>query len=301
MPAFKTFKTQAVNPSRIDGMPLEFPYGIVYDRDTANPIDESGEWVVIPATEYVSYLSLYQEAAITAIRANEAAKEAEKLLKQPKIYDYIDLEKHPYENLQVPPLGHDFRTGLTTNLQKKFSFDQIGSLVLAEYFSDVAMTDKVVECSFVYTFDAYGDVESRIKTVTWFNRDGTPNDTQKIMPKTYLNPSDKLRVGRRRRSNVLDETMYVVRAFIVQSMFENGQITTVIEGEMAAIEWYSGVIDAWTSWVDVGDTRVRDLISNDTETVFMDNIITALLPPEITIRQYMINALDMATNPGGGS
>lgn len=299
MPAFKTFKTQAVNPDKYPGMPDEFPYGVVFDRDTANPIDESGEWVIVPASEYGAYLSLYQEAAIAAIRANEAAKAQEAWNKTPKIYDYIDLEKHRYENLLVPPLGHDFRTGLTTNLQKKFTFDSIGSLILAEYFSDVEMTDKVVDCSFVYTFDPYGDVSSRIKTVTWYNRDGTANETTKIMPKTYLNPSDKLRVGRRRRSNVLDETMYNVRGLIALTMLTLEQVSTLIEAEAAAIAWYSGIIDAWTSWVEVGDTRVRDLILNDTTAPFMDNVVPGLMP-EITIRGYMIYALDQATNPGGG-
>jgi hypothetical protein len=212
-----------------------------------------------------------------------------------KIFRYIEVNAYP--DKKQPPKQHDYKIGLTSKLQRKDIFDQWGTLTSAEFHADENLNDLIVKVDFVYAFSPYGDVDNRTKTVTWYREDGTAHPDTKIMVKHYVNKPEMLDANRRRRINVIDIMMIDVRQYIAETMLALGQAATLLEAESAGIGLVRDLEKDLNTWRDVGDPTVITTITNaDVNThVFLDNVVGAIGK---TIRQYMIDTLNTANNPG---
>jgi hypothetical protein len=101
------------------------------------------------------------------------------------------------------PHNINYKTELSQTLYPKREFT-FGAVTKVEWFSDVALTDKVLQVDIVYNYDALGFATNRTTTRTWYNEDDTPYSEAKVSYKDYtLNPQDQLDEAILRRTNIL--------------------------------------------------------------------------------------------------
>ena len=223
-----------------------------------------------------------------------------------KIYRYI--QGTEYEDKSKPPKEHDFKIGLSLangdpfKLQQLNTIDDSGTLIKAEYFSAPDLLDKIVECNFAYTFDVYGDFQSRDKTVTWFREDGSAHPDTKVMPKTYLNPNDILSASQRRRKNSIDNLLIEIRMIAVPSILLEEQATGAdaaekqLNAELMLVDFIATHNNAMSAYINVGAPNIYSDVENDVTAIWLDNIVTYENTQQ-SIRTIILAKLYASMNP----
>jgi hypothetical protein len=118
-------------------------------------------------------------------------------LSLPKILLYAEAQAHDKHFHII-----DYKRELISSLIPKRTMVQ-GEITKVEWYSDVALTDKVITVDITYNRDAAGFAIDRSTTRTWINQDESNNPDTKITTKRYdINANEQLEEGQRRRQNL---------------------------------------------------------------------------------------------------
>lgn len=204
-------------------------------------------------------------------------------LRTPKIYDRVQKQvknKHFHDI--------NYRTEVLPSLYAQRTMVQ-GEVQLVEWFSDSALTDKILKVEIVYNRDAQGFAINRFTTRTWINKDESENPDTKITEKRYdINIYEQLVEGQTRRHNLANNL----------SMEVLGQMQVVLNGTYTPDVITQKGRDflllhsvAWAEFVKsshqqiITDVSLPDL-TND-EWLLQDMV------PGTTIKQYIIDQLTL--------
>ena len=191
--------------------------------------------------------------------------------------------------------GFDFRDLDYTikNLFPERTFIQ-GELQKVEWFSDEALTNKILIVDIVYTRDPYGFATSRDTVRTWVNSDDTNNPKTKITKKNY-SPLEMIKEGKARRGNIVDGIQLPTMSFMLETMSEDPGIILLMGREFLDRheDSFTRFIDNSSSVTDINDPNfglkniVVDLKNSALTTdTWLKNTPTAL--GGATIEQYLI-------------
>lgn len=100
----------------------------------------------------------------------------------------------------------NYKTELINSLYAKRTFS-FGALTQVEWYSDLALTDKVLNVDVAYNYNALGFATDRTVTRTWYDDDDNAIPETKVSNKDYtINPQDQLDEAILRRQNILRQT-----------------------------------------------------------------------------------------------
>ena len=204
-------------------------------------------------------------------------------LRKPKIFD---LAKKEARDKHIHNL--DYKTELTQSLYPKRNMVQ-GEVQLVEWFSDQALTDKILKVDIAYVRDALGFALERTTTRTWINKDESENSDTKVTHKRYdINLYEQLIEGQRRRQNLANEVSMNVLAQM--HVVLNGVYTPDVITQKGRDFLLLHTV-AWTEFVKsshqqiLTDVALPDLVHDE----WLDQDMV----PGTTIRQYIINEMTL--------
>jgi hypothetical protein len=165
----------------------------------------------------------------------------------------------------------------------------------------------VIKVSITYTRDVSTSLPLfRVTTREWYNVDGTLNTEQKITPKYYfVNPSDQIDEGYRRRGLLVKSIQLPVMQMMVQVMEPSGYSVGIIllKGRQFLDDYeevFNRFIENSSTMTDAADPNFGKktvIIKLEAEArpevlEWMDKA-PAILGGGITIRQYLISEFDI--------
>lgn len=139
----------------------------------------------------------------------------------PKIYDFINYNS---KDAFFHDLNYIIETSQSLYPKRTMQF---GEIVKVEWFSDVSLTDKVLEVDIQYNRDAAGFAINRTTTRKWLMRNGQFHPDFKVTTKRYdLNLEDQISEGIRRRENIINSLQIPTMGFMIEvlSPMSQGEI-----------------------------------------------------------------------------
>ncbi len=217
-----------------------------------------------------------------------------------RIYNYtenfIDEEQLPYDL--------DFKTGLSVTLHKVTYPLLQGEPTHVIYYSDATKTEEVCRIDFtIIRYDAAnpgeesldGFIKQKIAALKWYRNDGTLSTEFKDLGRFFLYPDDiqlMINEGVQKRSLIYENLKANVLGMLQATLGPTGANThTLEEAKQVGVDYVATEKAAFDNYVDTYNTTIIDDITNDTTNTWLDNVINP--SPLTTIRQYMINELDL--------
>ncbi len=203
-----------------------------------------------------------------------------------KIHKYIegtfDLDVY------APPVEHNYISGLNTKFYPKRLMTK-GEVNCVEYYSDEALTDKILCVDIVYNRDALYLATDRTVTRTWIKEDGLEHAITKVTKKNYtINIDDQIKEAHRRRQNIIDRLLLVVLGMMIATM-PGEDMTDVLTDGRSFNHDLQGEFD---TYVAVGGEEIVTVVSGTTVSGITGNWIDNVIDGEgTTIRQYMMAEL----------
>ena len=211
-----------------------------------------------------------------------------------KIYDYVPEDRMRGFNILEAPVNLDYKTGLNVRLHAKNTLAK-GELVKTEYFSDQALTDKVIQVDIAYNRDAMGFAQNRTVVRRWVMKNNQFHPTIKTTFKDYtINTQDQISEGITRRENLINALQPKILYFMLTTV----QGKTQTEIILMARSFMDHMEDPITKFIknsstetnpmspDIGKKRLW-IAFRDAPDTWLDNTPAAL--GGATIRQYMMN------------
>lgn len=213
----------------------------------------------------------------------------ERNAKEYKIYDLIaeQPDRHDLDKT-VAPHSVDYKKGLTTRLNPKFTFNK-GQLENVEWYESYDDATKAydnlilsVDMNYQYNNDL---VHKRTTTRTWYKRDGSPSLDTKTTVKYYM-AIEPVLVNRKRRQNLLDHMGLTLVGYLYYfaGMIPADGLATVTR----LLEKHKTDAD---DFVRTGITNVITGITTESDAEF--SWLDAEISPGVTIRMYMINEMTL--------
>lgn len=206
------------------------------------------------------------------------------------IYDLVQGSEALNRNLA--PHSIDYKIGVTTKLQQKFTFNQ-GLLEKVEYFKDYDENTKVysniiLEVDMAYTF-ANELASKRDTTRTWYYKNGSKSLDTKVTEKHYT-AIEPIAVNRRRRENLIDNMGLTLIGYLYYfSVTPAMDLAASLAAAEDLLEWHKGVVDDFKR---SGDKAVLTALADNVESQFdwLDDTITPLAK---TFRTYIIDEMTL--------
>lgn len=187
----------------------------------------------------------------------------------------------------------NYKTELEVGLFPKRLFEK-GELQKVEWYSDEALTDKIIDVDITYNRDSQGFATDRTTTRTWINNNGTENDKKKITKKVYSqNQGDQIKEGKTRRQNIVDNCQMPVLSFMVETM-----IATYTPEEVILIgrDFMDSLQDHFLNFISNSST-VTDINSPD----FGKKAIVVELESRSSTGATWLNNTPLQLDPTGGT
>lgn len=205
-------------------------------------------------------------------------------ISKPKIYALAKGEaanKH-FHNI-------DYKIELTQSLYAKRTMIQ-GEVTQVDWYSDIALTDKVIRVNVSYNRDSIGFALNRTTTRTWINEDETDHPDVKVTQKDYtINLNEQLEEGQRRRGNLVNKLSLEVLGRMQVVLYGVHTPEEIVQMGRDFLLQHSV---AWAEFVKVShqqilaDIALPDSINDEWLDAWMiDNVIT--------IRDYMIQEMTL--------
>lgn len=211
---------------------------------------------------------------------------------RPKVYGLMDvgvIDKHfHYVNYNME---------LSVSLYPKRVMVQ-GEVTQVDWYTDVELTDKVINVGIVYIRDGNGFAVSRTTTRTWINGDGSPNTDTKITYKDYtINSIEQINEGQRRRGNIVSGIQIPTMGLMMEALMPPPESKTQLEIIMMGREFMDRFEEEFNKFIDNSSTITDSQNPNfgkKSVVVAFENAADSWLdstPPSAggaTIRQYLI-------------
>jgi hypothetical protein len=163
-----------------------------------------------------------------------------------------------------------------------------GEVREVHYTNPSDYSDVMLKVTVTYTRAPNGLVLSRIVTRTWVCEDGTDHPDQKITSKDYSpDPVHQMQEGIRRRENVINQLTIQVLGMLMAIRTAGDPSAAEVLGAtfMMTLESYT------TNFIRTGDNQtIRGVVMTDT-TEWLDDDLTALGMPGVTIRYVIYDSL----------
>lgn len=228
----------------------------------------------------------------------------DKSLKKPKIYD---LAKSGVKGKHFHAIN--YKTELSQALIPKRTVVK-GEVQKVEWYSALDgsnnPTDKILTVDINYTRDASGFAISRQTDRKWVNLDETDNEEVKTTEKHYfVNPSDQINEGVKRRSLLVESIQLPVLSMMVQVLTPLGysQESVLLKGRKFLddyeVEFNNFVKNSSTETnpasPDFGKKNIIIKLENESATEYTEwlDLAPAMLGGTTTIRQYLLNEFDI--------
>lgn len=233
-------------------------------------------------TAYVHYTTDLNSTEQTSLDAIMAAHDATPFTDEDcKIYDYLNDFRG---DKTAAPKTVDYVRGLTIKLFPKRTMVQ-GEIQKVEWYSDEALTDKIVQADIVYARDTAGFADSRTTTRTWYRKDGSAHPDTKLSKKLYsTEPMAKVAEGKRRRGNIIDHVEANVAGMLLAT--ETGDEQTILDMGRNFINTYQSEIAVF---IEASRQDIHAAVLADTTYAWLDNLIDATT----TIRAWVLNELNI--------
>ena len=141
-----------------------------------------------------------------------------------KLYRYVD--DRYIRSKSLPPLDVDFKRNLDRRLFVKVERDTFYRYTKRIHYSDLALTDPILEERFTYELDQFGDLENQFNALWFYKEDGAVEYSGKTLQKNYsINPDEKLEKSQELRSAFKNGFITEIRVPLVTSIIANGQVT----------------------------------------------------------------------------
>lgn len=237
----------------------------------------------------------FDEPADTDILdAVAVAHDGASLSKSLRLGDYFVVPSVIWE----PPLSLDYTKALKIRLKRKMTFVK-GELQKVEYHPDATVNPDgsitydngaVVREDYTYTRDAIGLALSRTLTITWICQDDSDHPTTKTMIKVY-NRSQRMKEGKRRRGNVVDDLEVLVAALLIETELENqgNDIDATVNLGRGFTTTYG---DEIRDYVQVGKKDILQSVLDDTTYTWLNNQPLSL-GGTVSIRDMIHATLDI--------
>lgn len=197
-----------------------------------------------------------------------------------------------------PPQALDYTRSLSTRLRRKETFVK-GELRKVEFHPDATVepdgsityaNGPVVREDYEYVRDPIGFALSRMLTITWLRKDGSDHPVKKTRPKVY-NFSQRMREGKRRRGNIVDELEVIVAGLLLETELANNgdDVQATVEHGRNFTSTYAADI---ADYVAVGLQTLLTSVSTDDQYPWLDNM-PASLGGTLTIRAVVLATLDI--------
>ena len=182
-----------------------------------------------------------------------------------KIYKYIPFE---VEDTSVPPVEHDYVTGLTTRLHPSFTDVYQGEIREVTYYGSasqdpttgiVTYSDPIVRENFVYYRDSVGFARQRVQTITWIKIDESDHGTTKTRLKIYES-FESLVEGKRRRSHLTDRMAMELSQWLAVTQTH---LPTTQERLQLGRDFLRTHHDSFDLFVEVSDHQIVYDVRND--------------------------------------
>jgi hypothetical protein len=200
-----------------------------------------------------------------------------------KLWRYLPSDERGRDHRVV-----NYGIGLTARLHEHIDEMFRGEVRRIGFYAPDDHDDEIVRETMVYTRAANGLALSRTTTRTWFREDGTPHPLTKVTVKDYeAHPIHQMQEGVRRRQNVVDELTLQVLGMLV---------VTQTNGDVAAAEALGSAFmltheTCTTNYLRNGDNAMLQAEINADTTTWLENDLTALGMPGMTIRQVLVASL----------
>lgn len=183
----------------------------------------------------------------------------------------------------------DYKQELISSLYAKRTMVQ-GEITQVDWYSDVALTNKVICVEIVYVRDSIGFALSRTTTRKWINEDDTENPEFKVTNKDYtININEQLEEGQRRRKNLFNKLSLEVLGRMQVVLYQTYTPEVIVQKGRDFLLSHS---IAWSEFINAShqqiltDLAVPDVINDEwLDQDMVDNVIT--------IRDYMIQEMTL--------
>lgn len=206
----------------------------------------------------------------------------------PKIYSFTKEEavkKHPH--------NIDYKIELIQSLYPKRTMVQ-GEIQNVCWFSDQALTDKVIEVDVSYVRDGNGFAVERTTTRKWILNNGQEFEETKITNKRYdINIEEQIKEGKRRRGNIVDYVQIPTMGFMIETIQNKTQGEIILMGR-EFLDFYKDefqkFVESSSSVTDINDVNFgkKNIVVafENAADYWLDNTPMAL--GGATIRQWLI-------------
>lgn len=209
-------------------------------------------------------------------------------------------------SMTTTPKSIDYKKDLTQRLHPKYTFDDFGWLIEAEYFQDLVVgtnvygfhvftySNPVIKYEAQYTSEPSDYVESRIVNRRWYLASGKYSNDIKTSFKIY-EPLTARAEGRRRRKNLINRLLIDTVGLIIMSSNDLNDVLTAEEDAMPFMKDIQSDIAAYYESGTKKDAQGNTctLIQSITGHTYsrLDNWVPGT-GNTVTIRQFIINRLD---------
>lgn len=241
-------------------------------NNTSDPI----KWYFISESEVYNGETLSQYALDTSFIYTEYTNPD-----SCKIYRYIE---SPNFSDTIPPMGHNYISGLTVRLHPKRTFVK-GELQRVEWFADNEETDLVVCVNIEYVRDPIGFALHRTTIREWIKEDGEAHHDKKTTVKHYDDLA-QIKEGEARRSNIISGLQKPILGFLIASEPETAAPILVLQGR----DFLKSYQPDFLAFINESHKGVLERLTNDSNYPWLDNPTPF---PGVTIRQFLLSQLDL--------
>lgn len=197
-----------------------------------------------------------------------------------RIYKYIATPE--IYDQEFPPVGHNYKTGLTRKLyeDRTMSYGAPVEITFYANFNGGVYSDPVVRENWYFERDSNGFPVYRKITIQWFNDDGSIHDHEKELERNFT-LEEAISESRKRRKNIMQRVQYLTL----------GLITGLVPG---------GTIELGRAFIASVSRQVADFIEYDT-TDLADYLTTqgpidhpwllTQVQPGVTIQAFLIDSI----------
>jgi hypothetical protein len=162
------------------------------------------------------------------------------------------------------PHNINYKTELAQSLYPKREFT-FGALTKVEWFSDVALTDKVIQVDIAYNYDPLGFATDRTTTRYWYNTDGSSFSEAKVTYKDYtINPQDQLDEAILRRTNILRQAEVTLIGLVPPLTIADPAVAdaTALQIKQDGIDFFELYELETSQYRSVGSQNLENVIKN---------------------------------------
>ena len=235
------------------------------------------------------------ESIFQSLYAMSVSERMESLQRHPyKIYEYMDDLDQEFVNPYHLPSYINYKTQLNTRLFPVHTFNK-GELQRTMYYGTYdeeteTYSEPVLCCDFAYTRDPLNFAIKRDTVRKWFRTNEVLEESSVKTSTKYYDQQQRIREGKRRRGNVMDDITITVMGMIIATELPKGELspysneTEVVAEGKRFLAYHK---DAFTNYIDDANEQIIDDIILDS-THWLSNIIDG---NGTTILDYLVNEL----------